>query len=225
MEITWFGHANFRIKAADATLFIDPFFVGNPSAPGSYKDVSECDLILVTHDHHDHIGQTLELAVKHDAEVVAMFDVIQNLMKQGLPEHLGVGMNIGGTVARRGLDIQMVQAVHSSSTGFPAGFVITEPGGLCIYDSGDTGLFGDMELIGKFHDIDVAILPVGGRFTMDARQAAYACKLLKCKKLIPQHWGTWPILAQNTRSMAEQLALVAPDTEMLELAIGEPLTI
>ena len=225
MEITWFGHANFRIKAADAALFIDPFFVGNPSAPSSYKDVDECNLILVTHDHHDHIGQTLELAIKHDAEVIAMFDVIQNLLKEGLPEHLGVGMNIGGTVRRKGLDIQMTQAVHSSSTGFPAGFVITEPGGLCVYDSGDTGLFGDMELIGKFHDIDVAILPIGGRFTMDARQAAYACKLLKCKKLIPQHWGTWGILDQNTQSMAEQLALVAPDTEMLELTIGEPLTI
>ncbi|WP_319584473.1 metal-dependent hydrolase [uncultured Pseudodesulfovibrio sp.] len=225
MEITWFGHANFRIKAADATLFIDPFFVGNPSAPSSYKDVDECNLILVTHDHHDHIGQTLELAIKHDAEVVAMFDVIQNLMKEGLPEHLGVGMNIGGTVRRKGLDIQMTQAIHSSSSGVPAGFVITEPGGLCVYDSGDTALFGDMELIGKFHDIDVAILPIGGRFTMDAQQAAYACKLLKCKKLIPQHWGTWGILDQNTQSMTEQLALVAPDTEMLELAIGKPLTI
>ncbi|WP_272700080.1 metal-dependent hydrolase [Desulfovibrio sp. Fe33] len=222
MEITWFGHANFRIKAADATLFIDPFFVGNPSAPTSYKDVDECNLILVTHDHHDHIGQTLELAVKHDAEVVAMFDVIQNLIEMGLPEHLGVGMNIGGTVNRLGLDIQMVQAMHSSATGMPAGFIITEPGGLCIYDSGDTGLFGDMELFGAFHDIDVAILPIGGRFTMDSVQAAYACKLLKCKKIIPQHWGTWGILDQNTRSLAEQLTLIAPATEMLELEIGKP---
>lgn len=225
MEITWFGHANFRLKTAGATLFIDPFFVGNPSATTSYKDVDECDLILVTHDHHDHIGQTLEMAVKHDAEVVAIFDVIQSLIQQGLPEHLGVGMNIGGTVNRRGLDIHMVQAMHSSAHGMPAGFVITEPNGLCVYDSGDTGLFGDMALIGEFHSIDVAMLPIGGRFTMDARQAAYACKLLKCKKVIPQHWGTWGILDQNTRSMAEQLALVAPDTEMLELAIDEPMTI
>ncbi|WFS61339.1 metal-dependent hydrolase [Pseudodesulfovibrio thermohalotolerans] len=225
MEITWFGHANFRIKAADATLFIDPFFVGNPSAPTSYKDVDECNLILVTHDHHDHIGQTLELAVKHDAEVVAMFDVIQSLIEMGLPEHLGVGMNIGGTINRLGLDIQMVQAMHSSTTGMPAGFVITDPDGLCVYDSGDTGLFGDMELFGKFHDIDVAILPIGGRFTMDAKQAAYACNLLKCGKIIPQHWGTWGILDQNTRSLAEQLTLLAPDTELLELEIGTPTTL
>ena len=222
MEITWFGHANFRIKAADATLFIDPFFVGNPSAPTTYKDVTECNLILVTHDHNDHIGQTLELAIKHDAEVVAMFDIIQELLTLGLPEHLGVGMNIGGTVRRQGLDIKMVQAMHSSSSGFAAGYIITDPNGTCVYDSGDTGLFGDMELFGKFHDIDVAILPIGGRFTMDAQQAAYACKLLGCKKVIPQHWGTWGILDQNTKAMAEQLALIAPDTELAEIPIGEP---
>ncbi|BDQ36711.1 UPF0173 metal-dependent hydrolase [Pseudodesulfovibrio nedwellii] len=225
MEITWFGHANFRIKAADATLFIDPFFVGNPSATTSYKEVEECSLILVTHDHSDHIGQTLELAIKHDAEVIAIFDVIQELIKLGLPEHLGVGMNIGGTVTRQGLDIKMVQAMHSTVNGSPAGFIITDPKGLCVYNSGDTGLFGDMELFGKFHDIDIAMLPIGGRFTMDAKQAAYACKLLGCKKVIPQHWGTWPILDQNTQTMAEQLALTSPDTELLTLGIDKPFEI
>lgn len=222
MEITWFGHANFRIKAADATLFIDPFFVGNPSATTSYKEVDECSLILVTHDHSDHIGQTLELAIKHDAEVIAIFDVIQELIRLGLPEHLGVGMNIGGTVTRQGLDIKMVQAMHSTVNGAPTGFIITDPKGLCVYNSGDTGLFGDMELFGKFHDIDIAMLPIGGRFTMDAKQAAYACKLLGCKKIIPQHWGTWPILDQNTQTMAEQLALTSPDTELLTLEIDKP---
>lgn len=221
MEITWYGHANFRIKISDADLLIDPFFVGNPSAPISYKDIDDCNLILVTHDHSDHIGQTLELAIKHDAEVVAIFDVIQELIPLGLPATLGVGMNIGGTVRRQGLDITMVQAVHSTVTGAPAGFIITDPNGLCIYDSGDTALFGDMELFGKFHDIDIAILPIGGHFTMDAKQAAYACKLLGCKKVIPQHWGTFGVLAQNTEAMAEQLALVAPDTELITLEIGK----
>ncbi|NDV19337.1 metal-dependent hydrolase [Pseudodesulfovibrio sp. JC047] len=225
MEITWFGHANFRLKTADTTVFIDPFFVGNPSATTSYKDIQDCSLILVTHDHTDHIGQALELAIKHDAEVVAIFDVIQELIGLGLPEHLGVGMNIGGTVTRHGLDIKMVQAMHSAATGSPAGFIITDSDGLCIYNSGDTGLFGDMELFGKFHDIDIAMLPIGGRFTMDAKQAAYACKLLGCKKIIPQHWGTWPILDQNTQAMAEQLALTAPDTELLTLAIDTPFEI
>ena len=222
MEITWFGHANFRIRTGDTTILIDPFFVGNPASPTSYKDIDACDLILVTHDHNDHIGQTLELAIKHDAEVVAIFDSIQNLIATGLPEHLGVAMNIGGTVQRLGVSVKMVQAMHSAATGSAAGFIITLPDGTCIYNSGDTGLFGDMELFGTFHDIDIAMLPIGGRFTMDAKEAAYACKLLKCKKVIPQHWGTWAILDQNTESMAEQLTLLAPDTELTVLEIGKP---
>lgn len=222
MEITWFGHANFRLKTGDATVLIDPFFVGNPSSPTTYQEIDSCDLILVTHDHNDHVGQTLELAIKHDAEVIAIFDTIQSLISQGLPEHLGVPMNIGGTVKRLGISVKMVQAMHSTVTGSAAGFILTMPDGTCVYNSGDTGLFGDMELFGVFHDIDIAMLPIGGRFTMDAQQAAYACKLLKCKKLIPQHWGTWAILGQNTDAMAEQLALLSPETEMVEVEIGKP---
>jgi L-ascorbate metabolism protein UlaG (beta-lactamase superfamily) len=225
MEITWFGHSNFRIKTGDTTVLIDPFFVGNPTSPTTHKEIDACDLILVTHDHNDHIGQTLELAAKHDAEVVAIFDIIQNLISLGLPAHLGVGMNIGGTVNRLGFSITMVQAMHSSLHGAAAGFIITLPDGTCIYDSGDTGLFGDMALFGKLHDIDVAILPIGGRFTMDAKQAAYACSLLKCGKVIPQHWGTWPILDQNTSALAEHLMLLSPETALVELPIGEPTTI
>jgi L-ascorbate metabolism protein UlaG (beta-lactamase superfamily) len=208
MEFTWFGHSNFMLKTGDATLLIDPFFVGNPTSPTTYKEIEKCDLILITHDHSDHIGQTLELAIKHDAEVVAIFDTIQDLIMQGLPEHLGVAMNIGGTVKRLGMEIKMVQAMHSTVHGTAAGFILTEPNGLCVYNAGDTGLFGDMELFGKFHDIDIAMLPIGGRFTMGPKQAAYAAKLLGCKKIIPQHWGTWSILGQNTEYLAEQLALM-----------------
>lgn len=225
MELTWFGHSNFRLATDDATILIDPFFVGNPSSPTTYKQIESCDLILVTHDHPDHIGQTLELAIKHDAEVVAIFDIIQSLLPMGLPEHLGVGMNIGGTITRCGITIKMVQALHSSVNGVPVGFILTMPDGTCIYNSGDTGLFSDMELFAKFHDIDIAMLPIGGRFTMDAQEAAYACSLLQCKTLIPMHWGTWPILDKNTEAMSAQLAHYAPDTKMMEVPIGEPVGI
>jgi len=221
MEITWFGHANFRIETEATSVLIDPFFVGNPSSPATYKEIERGDIILVTHDHTDHIGQTLELAIRLDAEVVAMPEIIQSLIGMGLPESLGVGMNIGGTVERLGISIKMVQALHSSINGMPAGFILTMPDGTCLYNSGDTGLFSDMELFSKFHDIDIAMLPIGGRYTMDPQQAAYACSLLKCKRVIPMHWGTWPILGQNTESMAEHLSLMAPDTKMLELEIGK----
>ena len=225
MEITWYGHATFGLKTDGKTVLIDPFFAGNPSAPVTHEDIDACDLILVTHDHADHVGQALELAARHDAEVISVFEIIQDLIGQGLPERLGVGMNIGGTVNRLGIDVKMVQAVHSSIHGTPAGYILTLPDGTCIYNSGDTGLFGDMALFAEFHDIDIAILPVGGHFTMDARQAAYACKLLKCKKVIPQHWGTWPLLAQNTESLAKHLAELAPDTELVVLPVGETTTL
>lgn len=222
MEITWLGHSNFRLKTDDATVLIDPFFTGNPSAPMGHEEIDDCDLILLTHDHSDHVGQTLELAKKHDAEVVSIFDIIQVLITQGLPADLGVGMNIGGTVSRFNMAVKMVQAMHSSTTGAPTGFIITLADGTCIYYSGDTGLFGDMGLFAEFHDIDIAILPIGGHFTMDAQQAAYACKLLKCKKVIPMHWGTFPVLANNTSALHGHLATYAPETEMVELKIGEP---
>lgn len=225
MEITWLGHSNFRLKTGDATVLIDPFFTGNPSAPIGHEDIDECDLILLTHDHSDHIGQTLELSKKHDAEVVAIFDIIQVLLSQGLNASLGVGMNIGGTVNRCSMDVKMVQAMHSSVTGAPTGFIITLPDSTCIYYSGDTGLFGDMGLFAEFHDIDIAILPIGGHFTMDAQQAAYACKLLKCKTIIPMHWGTFPVLANNTNALQEHLKTYSPQTGMMELKVGEPATI
>lgn len=225
MEVTWFGHSTFRIKTGNTTVLIDPFFVGNPAAPTSHNDIEACDLILITHDHADHVGQALELAIKHDAEVVAIFDCVQSLLAQGLPEHLGVGMNIGGTVERNGIAIKMVQAMHSTVNGAAAGFILTLADDTCVYISGDTGVFGDMALFAKFHDIDVAMLPTGGRFTMDAIEAAYACSLLRCKKVIPHHWGTWGILDQSTDTMAEALRKTAPDTEMVELAINEPTTV
>lgn len=223
MEITWLGHSNFRLRTDDATVFIDPFFKGNPNAPMTYEEVKWCDMILLTHDHGDHLGQTLELSEAHDADVVAIFDIIQLLVTKGLAEHLGVGMNIGGTVRLHGMAVQMVQAMHSSTTGAPAGYIITLDDGTCLYHAGDTGLFGDMALFAEFHDIDIAILPIGGHFTMDARQAAYACKLLKCKKVIPMHWGTFPVLANNTDALRAHLATYSPDTEMVELQAGVPM--
>lgn len=223
MKITWNGHSNFRLEAGDAVLYFDPFFVGNPSAPSTYQDVDRCDLILVTHDHADHLGQALELAVKHDAEVVAIFDLIQSLLAQGLPESLGVGMNVGGTVVRKDIAVSMVQAMHSSAAGSPVGFILTFPDNYCVYFAGDTGLFASMELFGEFHDIDLAMLPMDGRFNMDAAQAAHACKLLGCKKVIPMHWGTWPILAQSTEPFARELAKRAPGVELLSMKPGQTL--
>jgi L-ascorbate metabolism protein UlaG (beta-lactamase superfamily) len=119
----------------------------------------------------------------------------------------------------------MVQAFHSSATGAPAGYILSFPGGFCAYHSGDTALFSDMKLFRRFFDIDLAMLPVGGWFTMDAQEAAVACQFLGCRNVAPMHWGTFPILAQNTDAFAKALREHAPETGMLRLTPGEPLDV
>lgn len=222
MEATWYGHSNFRLTHEDTTILIDPFFVGNPSAPISYKDLEKADLILVTHDHTDHVGQAIELAVRLDAEVIAIADVISSLIPQGLPEALGVGMNMGGRIERYGVTVQMVYAAHSSVHGASVGFILTFKDGRCLYYAGDTGLFGDMALFPKFNAIDTAFLPIGDRYTMGPKEAAYACSLLKCGQVVPMHWGTWPILEKGLETFAQELTTQAPETKMITVEPGKP---
>lgn len=223
-ELTWFGHSAFGLKTAQGqTLLIDPFLEGNPTAPHGPEAITEAHAICVTHDHGDHVGQTLDIANATGATVVAMFDTLQALMDQGLPEAQGIGMNIGGTVVAAGAQITMVRADHSSATGCAAGYIITLADGACVYHAGDTGLFATMELFAKFHDIDLALLPIGGHFTMDSKQAAYACRLLKPRGVVPMHWGTFGLLEQTTEAFAEQLARVAPDVHHYPLQPGKSL--
>ncbi len=222
MEITWFGHSNFRIRCQDQTLCIDPFFEGNPKALCSFQDIGAVQLVLVTHDHDDHVGQALELCTSQQAPLIAVFDTIQKFMNQGFPAQLGLGMNIGGTIKICDLEIHMVQAVHSSASGTAAGYILTFPNGFCIYHAGDTALFQSMALLPLFHKIDLALLPIGGRFTMDAAQAAQACALLQCHAVIPMHWGTFPALEQSTENFALELAKRSPHTKLKVLTPGTP---
>lgn len=223
MNITWYGHSNFVLEHSAGTLCIDPFFEGNPSAPAGDEIITKADAVLVTHDHGDHVGQAVDIVKRTGAQLVGVFDTVNALTDdRGLPADKGLGMNIGGTVQVGDVRIKMVQAVHSSATGSATGFIITFPDGPTIYHAGDTALFSSMELFGKFHDIDVALLPVGDRFTMAPEEAAYACSLLGCKNVVPMHWGTFPILEQNTKSFAEELKTHSPWTTLLELPIGEP---
>jgi len=223
--LTWNGHSNFRLACPEARILIDPFFEGNPNAPGSAAQAGPTDIVCVTHDHDDHVGSALDICRATGAQLVAMFDVCMNLQAKGLPGEQAVGMNIGGTVTIRGCRIKMVQAMHSSRSGASAGFIITLPDGLRVYHSGDTGLFASMELFRLFDPIHVALLPIDGRFNMDAREAAYACKLLRPAQVTPMHWGTFPILAQSTEEFGRHLETLAPDTRLVLLAPGESVTL
>jgi len=220
MQVTWFGHSNFLLREDGVSVLIDPFFEGNPTAPTGWQSIGAVDAVLVTHDHRDHVGQAADICKATGAKLVCLFDLMPKMQAQGVPGGQIVGMNMGGTVVVSGVHVKMVQACHSSATGAPAGFILTFPGGFCAYHSGDTALFSDMKLFRRFFDIDLAMLPMGGCFTMDAAEAAVACSFLGCRNVAPMHWGTFPVLAQNTEAFATALKEHAPDARLVQLAPG-----
>jgi len=176
--------------------------------------------VLLTHDHGDHLGQTVVICKATGAKLVCIFDLVGKLHEQGVPAANILGMNLGGTVDAAGVRVKMVQALHSAPTGAPAGYIITFPGGFCVYHAGDTALFSDMKLFRRFFDIDLAILPIGGCYTMDANEAAVACSFLACRNVVPMHWGTFPALAQNTEAFATALKEHAPGVKLVHLDPG-----
>ena len=221
-DITWYGHSAFKISAPSAQVIIDPFFA--PSAGVTADAAGDVDIVLVTHDHADHVGDAVSLCRRTGAVLGAIVGTAGKLVEAGIPTEQiinGIGFNMGGTVSHKGVDITMTQAYHSSDSGSPAGYIVRMPDGLTVYHAGDTCIFSGMELWGQLYDIDVALLPVGGVFTMDARQAALACKLLRCKAVVPMHWGTFPLLAQNTESFKAELARLQLSCNCVEMAPGE----
>ena len=221
-DITWFGHSAFKISAPEAQVVIDPFFA--PSAGVTADAAGDVDIVLVTHDHADHVGDAVSLCQRTGAVLGAIVGTAGKLAEGGVPQEQilnGIGFNIGGTVGHKGVNITMTQAYHSSDSGSPAGYIVRMPDGLTVYHAGDTCIFSGMELWGQLYSIDVALLPVGGVFTMDARQAALACKLLGCKAVVPMHWGTFPVLAQNTATFKAELELLQVPCRCVEMAPGE----
>ncbi|NCC25610.1 MAG: metal-dependent hydrolase [Deltaproteobacteria bacterium] len=223
-RLTWHGHACFQLEDGKAKVLIDPWFEGNPSARQSWKDVGPVDMVLVTHDHGDHIGQALEICTATGAMLGAQVELAGAMKAKGLPQSRilnGIGFNVGGTVAHVGFKATMVPAFHSSAAGTPVGFIIKTPSGLHVYHAGDTCIFSSMEIWGRLYPLDVALLPMGGVFTMDPRQAAMACGLLKCRKVVPMHWGTFPCLEQDAESFGGYLREFARNTEHLDLKAGQ----
>ncbi len=228
VTIRWLGHSGFSIRDGK-TVLIDPWLEGNPRAACGVDSAPKADLLLLTHDHFDHSGDAVALAKKTGALVVAIFELAGDLRSKGIPEgqllHGGIGMNVGGTVVLEGFGITMTEARHSCTLGAPAGYVIRTPSGVTIYHSGDTGIFAGMSLIGELHPIDVALLPIGSVFTMDPRQAAKACALLRAKAVVPMHYGTFPILEPTADRFVAELARVSPGTRPIVLAPGEETTV
>lgn len=234
-KITWLGHATFLLEHGGPNgkrVLIDPWLAGNPSCPAEYHDLAP-DLILITHGHNDHIGDVFEVAKRSNAPIYANFELTTWLATRGIAEERLVGVNKGGTVRFDdfGLSVTMTNAHHSSSytledgsnvyLGEPAGLVVTYDDGPTIYHAGDTCLFGDMAWIGKLWAPDVAILPIGDRFTMDPRQAAYAAELVGAKTVIGCHWGTFGLLTGTPAMLTEELAKIGYDAEVIALEPGQ----
>lgn len=224
--VTWLGHSAFRIETGSATVLIDPFLDGNPKSAMPSAMVDKADLVLVTHDHGDHVGQAIDICKRTRAKLLAIVETAVALTGRGLPAELvvnGHGINIGGTVRIKDVEVTMVQAVHSSESGLPVGYVIRLPDGATIYHAGDTGIFSSMALFGELWSIDLALLPIGGTYVMDPRHAALACRLLKCARVVPMHWGSFGVLEQSVDGFAAELARQAPETALAALAPGESL--
>lgn len=219
--ITWLGHAAFKLETPEVSILIDPFFTDDRLA--AQAEAGRVDLVLVTHDHADHTGSVTDICRRTGAQLGAIVGTAERLQQAGVPQEQIIfgGFNMGGTVECKGARITMTQAYHSSMSGAPAGYIITMPDGLVVYHAGDTCLFSGMSLWGRLYPIDVALLPVGGVYTMDARQAAMACGLLKCAHVIPMHWGTFPILAQDTEEFQKLLAAQVPGCRCVNMLPGD----
>jgi len=217
-RIRWLGHSGFEIELAEKILFIDPWLTGNPLAAMGASDIKKADIVCVTHDHGDHLGDAVKICKQTGATFVGIYELGVFAEESGVKEV--VGINIGGTVDVRRISISLVQAFHSSTRGAPTGFVIKAEG-KTIYHTGDTGLFGDMRLIGEIHRPDVALIPIGDYYTMGPREAAEAVNLIKPAVVIPMHYKTFPVLEPSAESFIKIIKEKTLEVRVVALKPGE----
>lgn len=228
--VKWLGHAACQITTGNGkVILIDPWITGNPGCPVKKDELNRVDIILVTHDHFDHLGTDIPDLVKATgATVIAQPELCSALQKAGVSSEniiFGMGMNIGGRVKLAGIQVIMTQAFHSSTAGDPAGYIIILENGKTIYHAGDTGIFAGMELLGKLYNIDLALLPVGSVFVMDPIQAAYSLTLLKPRTVVPIHYGTFPILVQDAGEFEKLAREQAPGVRVEVIEPGQEIVI
>ncbi|GAE28098.1 metal-dependent hydrolase [Halalkalibacter wakoensis JCM 9140] len=223
MKISYHGHSVVLIETNEKKVIIDPFITGN-SLTDLKADELSVDVILLTHGHNDHVGDTVELAKRNDALVVAPFELATYLSWQGVKTH---PMHIGGAHEFEFGTVKLTQAFHGSSftieeeqkiiyTGMPAGILFTAEG-KTIFHAGDTALFSDLKLIGERNSIDLAFLPIGDNFTMGPEDATVAAEWLQAKRVVPIHYNTFPVIEQDPIEFADNLS----GKKGLPLAVGE----
>jgi len=214
MKLTWLGHAAFRLEFGSSVILIDPFLSGNPKFKGTVAEAGQgATHILITHGHDDHIGDTVDIAKATGAQLVSCFEVCMYLMGEGV-QNINPG-NTGGTLECGEFSVTLTPAQHSSGItrdgrsiylGNPNGLVVTPKQGRSVYHMGDTDVFSDMALIRELYQPKIGIVPIGDRFTMGARTAAFAVqRYFDFETVIPCHYGTFDLLAQDAEGFATEL--------------------
>jgi L-ascorbate metabolism protein UlaG (beta-lactamase superfamily) len=212
IQITWLGHATFELRFdTGEVLIFDPWIEGNPAYPKNYK-IAKVDVIAASHAHSDHIGGLIALAKEFQPKIVCIYEIATWLQSKGIQNTIGV--NKGGTVDLGFARLTMTHAIHSSAIqdgdkmlygGEAAGYILTARDGRRAYFAGDTALFGDMALIAQLYEPEIAFLPIGDHFTMGPHEAAQAARLLKVKRVIPMHYGTFPALTGRPEEIGAEL--------------------
>lgn len=229
VAFTWLGHGTWLVDTPGGKrLLLDAWVKNNPACPEQYTDLDRVDLIAVSHAHFDHIGDAVEIGLKHQPTVICIFEMGTWLQGKGLKNLQAI--NKGGSVEVDGIRFTMTHAIHSCGIqdgdhviygGEACGYVITLENGFRFYFSGDTAVFGDMKLIGDLYQPELALLPIGDYYTMDPRQAALACQLLGVPRVAGMHYGTFPILTGTPAQLREEIGKLGGNTEVLEIAPGE----
>jgi len=231
-KIRWLGHAFVEFTTSDnKVILFDPWTKddGNPACPLGTDEIERADLVLVSHDHADHISSAAAICKNTGALLGGPVQTMRRLTGEGFNSeqvvNFGFGYMVGGGVVFDWVKVTSTPAFHSSDTACALGTIVTSADGTTVYHAGDTCIFSDMGLLGRLYPMDAALLPIGGIFTMDAYQAGEAVKLIKPKMVVPIHYASFPIVAKTADEFVKQCSEKAPDVKVAVPAVGEILSL
>ena len=200
MRLVWYGHSCFLYDFGASKVLVDPFLEGNTYAPVKPKDIEEVDIVLVTHDHSDHLGDAIEILKRTGASSTGVFELMNMFQERGVKNVIPA--NVGGRIRIGDVTVSIVPAIHTCSVGTPVGYVISH-GEDTIYHAGDTSYTSDMAIIGRLYKVKAACLPIGGHYTMGVEEAIEAVKDIKPRYVIPMHYNTFDVIRVDVKVFEE----------------------